>query len=87
MLRKFGDFADRQIRKYLTAALLCLGLALTAVFAKLYSDLQFAGLIIAALAIVFFKASLRCWSNWFVGNGVRRRSLRLSKLSPTIMLS
>jgi hypothetical protein len=67
MLRKGGGFAGRQIRKYFTISLLCLGLALTILLAKPYVDLKFGGFLIAASTIVLFKTTFRRWCNWLVG--------------------
>ncbi len=66
-LRKGGDFADRQIRKYLIGALLCLGVAAIVISANRYISLPLLGFIITALAILMFKLSFRRWSNWFAG--------------------
>ena len=66
-LRNGGDFANRQIRRYLTVALFCLGVTVAVILAGRYIDLPFPGLIITATLIVLFKASFRRWRNWLVG--------------------
>ena len=66
-LRNGGDFADRQIRRYFTVALLCLAAAATVILAGRYIDLTLLGLIITATTIVMFKASFRRWRNRVIG--------------------
>jgi hypothetical protein len=67
MLRKGGQFTDRQIRKYLRNALLCFALSIVAVFAIRYIQVPFVGLGMSMFAVVFFKKNINRWGNWFVG--------------------
>lgn len=67
MLRTGGKFTDRQIRKYLTNALACFGVAVVAVFAIRYIQIPLVGLIVTMLAIAKFKNNFNRWGNWFVG--------------------
>jgi hypothetical protein len=67
MLRKGGQFTDRQIHKYLRNALLCFGLAIVAVFAIRYIQIPFVGLGISIIAVGLFKKNINRWGNWFVG--------------------
>jgi hypothetical protein len=67
MLRRGGQFIDRRIRKYLTYAILCFGVAIAAVFATRYIKVPFVGLITTLIALAIFKENFKRWGNWFVG--------------------
>src|SRR4051812_13936336 len=67
MLRTGGQFTDKQIRKYMAAALVCFVVAVVGILATRYIKVPLVGLIATALAITAFKNNFRRWGNWFVG--------------------
>jgi hypothetical protein len=67
LLRKGGQFTDRQISKYLLTAVVCFVLAILSVGAIRYIQIPGVGFLAVVFAIGAFKANFRRWGNWHVG--------------------